>query len=99
VKPFVAALLVVAAMSGSLFLGGTISAHPVGSADEPNCHGQRVSHGVSHSLKHLGHGHPDSEFPGGTPPERRDIVEEFIGEITVGEWHQFIKTCPTPPPH
>ena len=97
-KPSVAALLVVAAMSASLFLGGGVAlAHPVGSADEPNCHGQRVSHGASRSKVHEGHG--ELEFGGGTPPHRRDIIEGFLGvEITVGEWHQHIKLCLPPEP-
>jgi ribosomal protein S19E (S16A) len=29
--------------------------------------------------------------------ERRDLIEEFLNEeITMGEWHKFIKTCPPP---
>jgi hypothetical protein len=77
-------------MAGALFVGGGVaSAHPVGDASEPNCHGQRVSHGASHSKVHGGHGL--------TPVDRRDIIEEIIGEeITVGEWNKFIKTCPPP---
>ena len=68
---------------------GIASAHPVGDASEPNCHGQRVSHGASNSKVHEGHGL--------TPGERRDFVEEFLGEeLTVGEWNKFIKTCPPP---
>jgi hypothetical protein len=95
-KSQIAALVVGIAAATGLFMGGGMaSAHPVGDATEPNCHGQRVSHGASHSKVHEGHG--DLEFGGGTPPERRDIVEGFINEdITVGEWHMFIKTCPAP---
>ena len=75
----------------ALFIGsGLAFAHPVGEADDPNCHGQRVSHGASHSKVHEGHGL--------TPVERRDLVEEIFGEeLTVGEWNKFIKTCPPPP--
>lgn len=77
------------AAATALFLGtGLAGAHPVGDASEPNCHGQRVSHGASHSKVHEGH-----EL---TPVERRDLVEEFTGPITVGEWNKFIKTCPPP---
>ena len=36
------------------------------------------------------------EGHGLTPVERRDLVEEFTGPITVGEWNKFIKTCPPP---
>jgi hypothetical protein len=73
----------------ALFGGsGVAIAHPVGDASEPNCHGQRVSHGASHSDIHGGH-----EL---TPVVRRDLVEEFVGPITVGEWNKFIKTCPPP---
>jgi hypothetical protein len=59
---------------------------PVGEASEPNCHGQLVSHGASHI--HEGHGL--------TPVGRRDIVEEFVCPVTLGEWNKFIKTCPPP---
>lgn len=81
-----------ASVGGALLLGATTAwAHPVGDASEPNCHGQRVSHGASNSAAHDGHGL--------TPVERRDAVEVFLGEeITVGEWNQFIKTCPAPMP-
>ncbi len=79
-----------ASVGGALLLGtATASAHPVGDASEPSCHGQRVSHGASNSAAHDGH-----EL---TPVERRDAVEVFLGEeITVGEWNKFIKTCPPP---
>jgi hypothetical protein len=84
-----ATLVAGAAMFAALTLSsGVTSAHPVGDASEPNCHGQRVSHGASHSPVHEGHGL--------TPVERRDLVEEFTGPITVGEWNKFIKTCPPP---
>ena len=78
-------------MMGTIFLGsGLASAHPVGDASQPNCHGQRVSHGSSHSPVKEGHGQ--------TPVERRDLIEQMIGEeLTVGEWNKFIKTCPPPP--
>ena len=93
----IARLAVGVSVASALLLGasGTASAHPVGTADEPNCHGQRVSHGASHSAVHEGHG--DLEFGGGTPRERRDIIVELFGEeFTVGEWNKFIKTCPPP---
>src|SRR5688572_30466085 len=94
-------LTVAMAMALNLFIftGVVAYAHPVGTADEPNCHGQRVSHGANRSPIQEGHGDLEegSQFGGGTPPERRDIVQGFIGEdITVGEWHKFIKTCPAP---
>ena len=75
---------------GSALSGPALAlAHPVGDASEPNCHGQRVSHGANHSPIQEGHGL--------TPVERRDAVEVFLGEdITVGEWNKFIKTCPAP---
>ena len=37
----------VATMLGLTWGVGGASAHPVGDASEPNCHGQRVSHGAS----------------------------------------------------
>ena len=87
----IAALVASAAVGATMLSGlGAASAHPVGDASEPNCHGQRVSHGASHSPVHEGHGL--------TPVERRDAVEEFTGPITVGEWNQFIKECPPPEP-
>jgi hypothetical protein len=73
--------------------GGVALAHPVGDISEPNCHGQRVSHGASHSPVHEGHGL--------TPVERRDLLVEFgvIPEGTnLGEWNKFVKTCPPPMP-
>jgi len=83
------AFVATASAATALFAGsGIVSAHPVGDASEGSCHGQRVSHGASHSLVKDGHGL--------TPVERRDFVEEFTGEITVGEWNKFIKTCPPP---
>ena len=68
-----------------------VTAHPVGDASEPNCHGQRVSHGASHSKIHGGHGL--------TPVERRDLAEELFQEEipNLGVWNKFIKTCPEPP--
>jgi hypothetical protein len=80
-----------AATLAAVAFGATAGfAHPVGEDSEPNCHGQRVSHGASHSKVHGGHGI--------TPVERRDIIAEIIGEeLTVGEWNKFIKTCPAPP--
>jgi len=84
-------LLAAVALFGAAWAGsGIAQAHPVGDASEPNCHGQRVSHGASHSPVHEGHQL--------TPVDRRDIIEEITGEdITVGEWNKFIKTCPPPP--
>ena len=71
-------------------LGTAATAHPVGSADEPTCFGERVSHG-SKSEGAGGHGL--------TPRERRDILVGQIGEdLTVGEVLQFVHTCPAPPP-
>ena len=69
-----------------------VAAHPVGDASEPNCHGQRVSHGASHSKVHGGHGL--------TPVERRDLAEELFEEEipNLGEWNKFIKLCLAPPP-
>ena len=92
------ALGIAMALAMNLFIfTGVAYAHPVGTADEPNCHGQRVSHGANRSPVQEGHG--ELEFGGGTPPHRRDLVEAFLGEeITVGEWHKFIKTCPAPEP-
>ena len=88
-KSKVAALLTAVSVAGYLVLSPAIAlAHPVGDESEPSCHGQRVSHGASHSPIHGGHGL--------TPVERRDIVEEFVGPISVGEWNKFIKTCPPP---
>ncbi|MCV0402668.1 MAG: hypothetical protein K5924_03040 [Chloroflexi bacterium] len=68
-----------------------VAAHPVGHASEPNCHGQRVSHGASHSKVHGGHGL--------TPVERRDLVEELFGEEipNLGLWNKFVKQCLEPP--
>lgn len=68
-----------------------VSAHVVGTAGDPNCLGQRVSHGASHSAVQGGHGL--------TPVERRDLAEEYFGvEIaTIGDWIKFVKTCPAPP--
>ncbi len=73
-------------------LGGVASAHPVGDDSEPNCHGQRVSHGSSHSPVKGGHGL--------TPVERLDMaIEQGLAPegTTVGQWNMFIKTCPPPP--
>jgi len=68
-----------------------VAAHPVGEASEPNCLGQRVSHGASHSPVHGGHGL--------TPVERRDLVEELFGEDipNLGVWVKFVKQCLEPP--
>ena len=76
-----------------MLLGGVASAHPVGDDTQPNCHGQRVSHGASHSEIKGGHGL--------TPVERRDLLVEFgvIPEGTnLGVWNKFIATCPAPEP-
>lgn len=84
------AVVATAAVAVALVAGAELAAaHPVGDASEPSCHGQRVSHGASHSPVHEGH-----EL---TPVQRRDIIAELIGEeITLGDWHKFIKTCPPP---
>ena len=68
-----------------------VTAHPVGEASDPNCHGQRVSHGASHSKVHGGHGL--------TPVERRDLAEQLLGEEihNLGEWNKFIRMCFEPP--
>jgi len=68
-----------------------VSAHVVGSAGDPDCLGQRVSHGASHSSVWGGHGL--------TPVERRDLAEEVFNEETpnIGVWIKFVKTCPAPP--
>ena len=89
VRKTVAIAISVAALT--LVFALPVTAHPVGDASEPNCHGQRVSHGASHSGVHGGHGL--------TPVERRDLAEElFQIEIpNLGEWNMFIKTCPEPP--
>jgi hypothetical protein len=86
-------ILVAASVIGSSILAGSgmALAHPVGDDSEPNCHGQRVSHGASHSKVHDGHGL--------TPVERRDMFVEMglIPEGTnLGEWNKFVKTCPPP---
>jgi hypothetical protein len=88
IASFLASVSVIAYLA---FSPSVAAGHPVGDESEPNCHGQRVSHGASHSPVHEGHGL--------TPVERRDIVQEFefVGPITVGEWNKFIKTCPPPP--
>ena len=87
----VRALLAMIALFGASWVGnGIVQAHPVGDASEPNCHGQRVSHGASHSPVHDGHGL--------TPVDLRDFIGDLTGEeLTVGEWNKFIKTCPPPP--
>jgi hypothetical protein len=90
-KGGVRALLAAISLFGAFWVGnGIAQAHPVGDASEPDCHGQRVSHGASHSPVHEGHQL--------TPVDRRDIIEALSGEeLTVGEWNKFIKTCPPPP--
>jgi hypothetical protein len=86
-----AGILGAVTLAGGLLTPGAAFAHPVGDDTQANCHGQRVSHGASHSPVHEGH-----EL---TPVERRDMIEEFLGEeITMGEWHKFVKTCPPPEP-
>jgi hypothetical protein len=92
VKTRIAAIVSGASVAGALLLSsGVTSAHPVGDASEPNCHGQRVSHGASHSKVKGGH-----EL---TPVERRDIIAGIIGEeISMGEWHEFVKMCLPPEP-
>jgi len=71
-----------------------VAAHPVGEASVPNCFGQRIRHGSSHSPVHGGHGL--------TPVERRDLLRVTFPEdagITMSEMMQFIKMCfePLPP--
>ncbi len=91
-KTVLRSFIIGAPLAAAVLFGGTASAHPVGDASEPNCHGQRVSHGASHSTKHGGHGL--------TPVERRDMVQEFLPfEITVGDWHKHVATCEAPPEH
>ena len=61
--------LAVAGLTGVLGLTsgiGTAGAHPVGDASEPNCHGQRVSHGASDH--------------GDTPKERAGYLEISVKE-------------------
>ena len=82
----------VAALTMALAL--PVAAHPVGEASEPNCFGQRISHGASRSPVHGGHGL--------TPVERRDVLRVTFPEdedITIAEMMQFIKMCfePLPP--
>lgn len=62
---------------------GAASGHPVGEADEPNCHGQRISHGSS------------AEAAGGhgiTPKDRAGF-----NDISVREFQQFVRQCEPPP--
>ena len=88
----VAVALSVAALTLAFAL--PVAAHPVGEASEPNCFGQRISHGASRSPVHGGHGL--------TPVERRDVLRVTFPEdedITIAEMMQFIKMCfePLPP--
>ena len=77
-------------------------AHPVGTPGEPNCHGQRISHGND----------PKDPAHGLTPPERAAILTEIIAEggpfgsflellfgeeVSVAEFHQFVRACAPPP--
>lgn len=64
---------------------GPAGAHPVGDSSEPNCHGQRISHGSSdHGL---------------TPKERAEMASELFGEdISVREMQEFVRMCLPPPP-
>jgi hypothetical protein len=89
IKRTLAAMLAASALL--LGLAFPVAAHVVGIAGDPNCLGQRVSHGASHSPVQGGHGL--------TPVERRDLAEQFFGvEIpTIGDWIKFVKTCPAPP--
>lgn len=88
-KKMVAAVLGASALM--LAMAFPVAAHVVGTADDPNCLGMRVSHGASHSPVWDGHGL--------TPVERRDLAEQYFGvEIpTMGDWIKFVKTCPPPP--
>ena len=64
--------------------GGSALAHPVGTPGEPNCYGNRVSHGSSKSEVHEGHGL--------TPVERVEINEEALGiDLSVKDFHDFVK--------
>ena len=89
VRKTIAVAIAVVALSMAFAL--PVAAHPVGEAGEPNCLGQRVSHGSSHSPVHGGHGL--------TPVERRDLVEELFGEEipNLGLWVKFVKQCFEPP--
>ena len=73
------------AVAALVFAGSaTAYAHPVGPPGEPDCYGNRISHGSSHSAKHEGHGW--------TPPERVAMAEEMFGEdLTVKDFHFFVK--------
>lgn len=87
-------VVAISATALMLAFASPVAAHPVGEASEPNCLGQRMSHGASHSPVHDGHGL--------TPIERRDLLRETFPEdadITVSEMIQFIKLClpPLPP--
>ena len=62
---------------------GGASAHPVGDASEPNCHGQRISHGSSNEAAG-GHGI--------TPKDRAGF-----NDISVREFQQFVRQCEPPP--
>ncbi len=75
----------------TLALTFPVAAHVVGTTGDPNCLGQRVSHGANHSPVQEGHGL--------TPVERRDLAEQVFGiQIpTIGDWIKFVKTCPAPP--
>lgn len=84
----------------TLFLGvsGLAAAHPVGTPGEPQCHGERVSHG----------NWPKSSDHGITPVERAAFLTHIIGdpnsggfgiflrslfgdEVSVAEFHMFVK--------
>ena len=84
--------LVVAGLTTMLGLTwgiGGASAHPVGDASEPNCHGQRVSHG---SKAETAGGH------GWTPKERAEMLgEQLEQDVSVKEFHQFVRPCEPPP--
>ena len=89
IRKGIAVVIAVSALTLAFTL--PVAAHPVGQAGEPNCLGQRVSHGASHSPVHDGHGL--------TPVERRDLVEELFGEEipNLGVWIKFVKQCLEPP--
>ena len=89
IRKRVVMVIAVAALTFAFAL--PVSAHPVGTADDPNCLGMRVSHGANHSPVQDGHGL--------TPVERRDLAEELFGEEipNIGVWIKFVKTCPAPP--
>lgn len=84
-----ALLIVPAVTAGVVLTGGVASAHPVGTHGDPNCFGQRISHGSSDH--------------GQTPKERAAGLQEFVDlgdplaielfgdEVSVGEMTWFVR--------